>query len=125
MFNAGNENESMKKGPGRMLAELARRYPGRLEFEVRQRIMSLMSKKKAGQSIVPGCPTRGIVQPYLSTIISIFDKDVDIAPRAAWEKFQSLHRPAEPPDGTYPTAAKVKSKISSLKAQRKKRLNAT
>ncbi len=125
MFNAGNENESMKKGPGRMLAELARRYPGRLdlpsEFEIRQRITSLMNKKKAGQSIVPGCRTRGIVQPYMDTVISIFNENREIAPKAAWEKFTYVHPvPTDVAIGNYPGEKQVRAKISSLKSAWKK-----
>ena len=127
MFNAGNNDSAKKKGPGRMLAELRRRYPARLdlpsESEIRQCISTLMGKQKRGQDTVL-VANRGISQPYLSSVIEIFEECPDIAPAAAWKQFQQLHPPTEASAASYPTESKVKSKISSLKTQRKNRFNA-
>lgn len=121
MFNAGKDDSAKKKGPGRMLAELRRRYPLRLdlpsESEIRACISTLMAKQKKGQDTVL-TSKRGIPEPYLSSVLEIFQDTPDIAPRVSWKKFQALHPLLKL---HLPHILKVKSKISSLKSQLKKR----
>ena len=55
MFKAGNDNLAKKKGPGRMLGELKRKYPTRLdlpsEAEIRGYVGSLLAKHRKGQQV--------------------------------------------------------------------------
>jgi hypothetical protein len=59
--------------------------------------------------------------PYLATVIRIFnDSNGTIKPAATWTVFQQIHplptNNAEE-EARYPTAAKVKSKITALRSQ--------
>ena len=123
MFNVGKADSAKKKGPGRMLAELTRRYPHRLdlpsESEIRQCISTLMAKQKKGHATELN-PNRGVAQPFLASLISIFEENADIKPKEAWRQFQELHPPSEAMSSSYPTEQRVKSKISSMKVKYKK-----
>jgi len=77
-----------------------------------------MAKHKKGQAAVI-VSSRGIAQPYLATVLSIFETNPTITPRTAWTKFQELHPPLESNSSSYPSKGKVKSKISSLKSKNK------
>ena len=114
-----------KKGPGQILAELRRKYPTRLdlpsESEIRACISTLVAKEKKKKQQGQGAgvvQSRGIAEPFLSSVIAIVDEFPTIVPAAAWQKFLVRHPPTDDP--TYPTVLQVKSKVSSLKAQRKK-----
>lgn len=117
MFNLGEQNDAMKRTPGKMLVELRRKYPGRLdlpsETEVRSVISTLMSKKKRGKATIT-TSTRGIPEHYKETVLDIFRGDPSIVPRQAWEIFLQRHPPNED-ELVLTYEAKVKSKISSLK----------
>ena len=75
MFQAGIENSAARKDPGRMLAELQRRYPGRLDLpseqEIREQITALTAKQKKGQSAISSIK-RGIAEPFMSTTLEFF-----------------------------------------------------
>jgi len=119
MFNVGKDNESQRRGPAKMLMELRRKYPGRLdmpsETEIRSVISSLMAKQKKGQSTDVIVSNRGIAEPYFETVLQIFRENVEIK---AWQIFQEKHPPPtlQEPQPTYPLEKSVKSKISALKA---------
>ena len=107
-----------------MLSELRRRYPLRLdlpsESEIRQCISYLTQKQKKGQS-TSYITRSSISEPYLDTINAIFDENKTIAPKVAWQLFQERHPLTDPFPESYPVEKKVKNKISSLKAQHKRR----
>lgn len=124
MFNIGNENEALKRGPGKMLSELRRKYPGRLdlpsETEIRSVISCLMAKKRKGQSQINNVNVnRGIPEPFKSTVLEIFRADPNVVPRRAWDIFLQRHPPTDNA-AVLSYESKVKSKISSLKVQFRK-----
>jgi len=125
MFNMGKADSAKKKGPGRMLAELKRRYPSRLdlpsESEIRQCISTLVAKQKKGQETDLHA-NRGVPQPFLTSLTSIFEENPNIRPRDAWKRFQEINPPAEALSASYPTEQQVKSKISSMKVKRKRQI---
>ena len=88
-----------------MLAELKRRYPHRLdlpsESEIRQCISTLMAKQKKGQETDLNA-NRGVPQPFLTSLISIFEENSNIRPRDAWKPFQEMNPPAEAFSASYP-----------------------
>ena len=124
MFNAGSEDKAIRMGPARMLEKLKQKYPDRLdlpsETEIRQAITTLVAKQKKGQQATLNS-TRGIMMPYLATVIRIFnDSNGTIKPAAAWTAFQQIHPPPTNDaveEARYPTAVKVKGKISALRSQ--------
>ena len=122
MFTAGIENVAVRKGPGRMLAELSRRYPGRLDLpseqEIRERITALTSKQKSGKLMCTNSD-RGIPAPFMSTIHSIFKDNPSIAPQAAWDEFTKLKRSQGEYGILYPEQKRVKNKILALKVKYK------
>ena len=124
MFQAGIENSAARKDPGRMLAELQRRYPGRLDLpseqEIRERITALTAKQKKGQSAI-STVKRGIADPFMSTILEIFRKNPTVTPRVAWAQFIEVHPPQNEYTVPYPDQSKVKNKFSALKAKNKTR----
>ncbi len=124
MFNAGSEDKAIRMGPTRMLEKLKQQYTDRLnlpsETEIRQTITTLAAKQKKGQQAALST-ARGIILLYVATVIRIFnDSNRTIKPAAGWTIFQQIHPPptnnAEE-ESRYPTAAKVKSKISALRSQ--------
>ena len=124
MFNAGSDDKAFRMGPARMLEKLKQQYPERLdlpsETEIRQAITTLMAKQKKGQQTTL-TTTRGIQMPYLATVIRIFNEsNGTIKPAAAWTAFQQIHPPPVnnlEEQAKYPTAVKVKGKISALRTQ--------
>jgi hypothetical protein len=124
MFNAGSDDKAFRMGPERELEKLKQQYPDRLdlpsETEIRQAITTLMAKQKKGQQITI-ITIWGIQMPYLATVIRIFNEsNGTIKPAAAWTAFQQIHSPpVNYPDeqAKYPTAIKVKGKISALRTQ--------
>ncbi len=97
MFNAGSEDKAVRMGAARMLEKLKQKYPDRLdlpsETEIRQAITTLMAKQKKGQQAMLST-TRGIMIPYLATVIGVFnDSNGTIKLAAAWTAFQQIHAP--------------------------------
>ncbi|CAI9719699.1 Hypothetical predicted protein [Octopus vulgaris] len=96
MFNLGYENEAMKRSSSKMLVELKRKHLGRLdlpsEIEIRTVISFLMTKKRKEQLTLYNA-SRGIHEPFKSTVLEIFREDPNITPRRAWELFQQRHPP--------------------------------
>jgi hypothetical protein len=128
MFQTGFHDKSARMGAGRMLEKLRQKYPGRLdlppESEIRQAITTLLSKQKRGGRMTLSS-NRGIAEPFYSTVISIFNEsDGQVKPAEAWKLFQEKHpspSDATSPENNYPSMQKVKSKISALKAAKKKK----
>jgi len=124
MFQAGLKDKSVRMGAGKMLEKLRQKYSGRLdlppESEIRQAITVLMVKHRKGQNVSLSS-TRGIAQPYLSTVVQIFvESGGRIKPADAWKLFQEKHPAPESESTCYPPMSKIKSKISALKAAYKK-----
>lgn len=75
-FKAGMVNKSQRKGPGKMLEVVRKKYPGRLdipaETEIRQAISVLFAKQKRGEEPTLS-KTCGIHEPYCSTVLAIFE----------------------------------------------------
>ena len=103
-------------GAGRMVEVIKRKNPGRLdlpsETEIRQAISVLMAKMKRGKDITL-YNSRGIVMPYLATVVRIFvEHEGNITPRDTWRIFQENHPPPEDfqssNDSNYPVMQKVK-----------------
>ena len=124
MFNARSDDKAFRMGPARMLEKLKQQYPDRFdlpsETEIRQAITTLMAKQKKGQQTTL-TTTRGMQMPCLATVIRIFNEsNGTIKPPAAWTTFQQIHPPPvnNPEEqARYPTAVKVKGKISALRSQ--------
>jgi len=118
----GFNDKSALMGPAKMYEALKRKYPGRLDLpsegEIRQAISIMMTKIK--KSLKPTlCRTRGILEPYNSTVLTIFvDSEGNITPSQAWIEFQRLHpADSEAPSTSVPSERQVKNKISNLKSK--------
>ena len=126
MFQMGISNKNVRVGPGRMLNNLRKKYPGRLdlpsETEIRQAIGSMVAQQNKGQT--PNLSSRrGMATTYNDTIVQIFrDSNGEVMPRHAWEQFQKIHPilPNNQEDTEYPSKQQVTSKISSLRVKFKK-----
>ena len=126
IFQVGVSNKNIRIGPGRMLNNLRRKYPGRLdlpsETEIRQAIGSMVSQQNKGQP--PNLSSRrGVTGNYNDTILKIFrDSKGEIMPRHAWDEFQKIHPrlPSNQDDIEYPSKQQVTSKISSLRVKYRK-----
>ena len=129
MFQHGENDKRLRMGAARMLEKLKVKYPTRLdippESEIRQLITSTiaMNKRSNGESVTSKS-IHGISQPYLSTIVRIFNNsNGQIMPKEACESFLKSHPPNDESSThvlSYPSMKQVKSKISSLKAAFKK-----
>ena len=82
-----------------MLSELTRRHPTRLdlpsESEMRQCVSALIAKQKKLLTTRFN-RSRGIAQPYLNTILNVFEENQSIDPRLAWQIFQERHPITDP-----------------------------
>ena len=74
----------------------------------------MMAKLNKGQA--PDLTNiRGVIEPYLTTLIQIFqNSEGNIRPAEAWQQFRAIHGDN---DENTPTEQQVKIKISELKSK--------
>lgn len=120
-FKLGMVDKSVKMSPAKMVECLVRKYPGRIylpsESEIRQVISVLVNKQREGIEISLA-KSRGIVEPYFSTVNNIFmESQGEISPTEGWNQFL-VHHPMDNEESmeSRPSQKQVKSKISSMKS---------
>ena len=124
MYTEGVKDSSRRLGPGRMLEHIRRKNPGRLDLpsenEIRQAITTLVAKAKKGK-VISLTSNRGIAQPYLGTIISIFRQcEGKMRPKDFYNEFLQVHSASDDERSatqTFPERKQVLSKFSQLKSK--------
>jgi hypothetical protein len=123
MFTAGEENKANKKGPGKMLDCLRRKYAGVLklpsEIEIRQYVGSLIAKAKLNPGVKLTYKKRGVQKRFKDVISNIMkESEYQIKPTAALQKFKARCPRDEESMSTYPTDSQIKSYVSGMKNKR-------
>lgn len=132
MFQMGESDNSKKRGPIRILAELRRKYPGRLDLpsegEIRTEILALMKRKMRWGTSGPQTRRykeerrykgKGMGEPYVTMITDRVKNFPRMTPKEHWLKLLEEFPQTEENKSDYPTQKQVKARIDTIRKREK------